>query len=120
MFRLNLYIKISTDSITVRNIDEGSVVTKCTDQPFSSKRLLVGNFTNADKLLRAAVGEAQTSSFLPRSVRAVIHPLEKIEGGLSQIEDRVLRELAAGAKVSKVFVHIGDVLSDAQVLQKLA
>ena len=120
MFRLNLYIRIATDNITVRNIDEGSGVTKRADLPFSSERLLVGNFTNADKLMRAAVSEAQTMSFLPRSIRAVVHPMDKTEGGLSQIEDRVLRELAAGAKVSKVVVQIGDLLSDAQVIQKMA
>jgi len=41
-----------------------------------------------------------------------------IEGGLSQVEERVLRELAAGAGARKVFVWVGHELSDQEVIQR--
>jgi rod shape-determining protein MreB len=49
----------------------------------------------------------------------VIHPLEKIEGGLSQVEERLFHELAVGAGASKVVVWAGAPLSDAEVAAKL-
>ena len=42
-----------------------------------------------------------------------------IEGRLSEVEERVLRELAMGAGASKVVVWVGHELSDAEVQEKL-
>jgi len=41
------------------------------------------------------------------------------EGGLSEVEERVLRELAMCAGASKVVVWVGHELSDAEVKEKL-
>ena len=38
----------------------------------------------------------------------MIHQLEKTEGGLTDIEDRVLRELALGAGAREVVIYLGD------------
>lgn len=45
--------------------------------------------------------------------------LEKVEGGLSQVEERVLMERAAGAGAQQTLIWTGEPLSDAQVLEKL-
>lgn len=45
--------------------------------------------------------------------------MERCEGGLSQVEERVLHELAAGAGARKVVVWVGAELSDGEVLAKL-
>ena len=58
--------------------------------------------------------------FMLTKPRVIIQPLELIEGGLSEIEERVLHELARGAGASKVIVWVGPELSDAEVKQKLA
>jgi hypothetical protein len=49
----------------------------------------------------------------------VIQPLEMTEGGLSEIEERVFRELAIGAGAAKVIVWLGHELSDSEVRGKL-
>jgi len=36
-----------------------------------------------------------------------MHQLEKVEGGLTSIEDRVLRELAVGAGAREVVIYLG-------------
>lgn len=36
-----------------------------------------------------------------------MHQLEKVEGGLTSIEDRVLRELAVGAGAREVVIYVG-------------
>lgn len=45
--------------------------------------------------------------------------MEKVEGGLSQIEDRIFRELAFGAGALKVVVHTGAELTDSQAIRLL-
>lgn len=37
-----------------------------------------------------------------------MHQLEKTEGGLTSIEDRILRELALGAGAREVVIYLGD------------
>ena len=80
--------------------------------------MLVGNFTAAQSCLKSLLAQARGSGFA-LSVVVLIHPLEKIEGGLSQVEERLFRELAVGAGASKVLVWIGATLSDSEVIEKL-
>lgn len=66
-------------------------------QPFSTVRLLIGDFTAAETCLRNALKEMNAfSAFGLRKPRLRIHPKERIEGGLSEIERRVLLELGKG------------------------
>jgi rod shape-determining protein MreB len=81
--------------------------------------MLVGNFTAANQLLKAALRDILKGPIIAVRPRVLIQPLEMIEGGLSEIEERVLRELAVGAGASKVVVWVGPELSDTQVKQKL-
>jgi len=49
----------------------------------------------------------------------VIQPMEITDGGLSEVEERVFRELAMGAGAAKVVVWLGHELSDLEVKGKL-
>jgi len=75
--------------------------------PFSHARLLVGNFEKAEKVLQYAVQQTMKNKWLKPSPRVVMHQLEKNEGGLTDIEQKVLRELALGAGARMVKVHLG-------------
>ena len=59
------------------------------------------------------------SKALNPSPKILIHPLEMVEGGLSQVEQRVLLELAVGAGGSKVALWVGHELSDREVLNEI-
>jgi rod shape-determining protein MreB len=80
--------------------------------------MLVGNFTAAQECLKAALSEARGTGF-SISTSVVIHPLEKTDGGLTQVEERLFHELAAGAGASRVFVWVGAPLTDAEVISKI-
>ena len=45
-------------------------------------------------------------------------PMEKTVGGLSQVEERVLHELALGAGARRAVVWVGQALSDREVSEK--
>jgi rod shape-determining protein MreB len=74
--------------------------------PFKHSRSFVGNFVAAEKILRHGV-LSMSDSKIKFSPRVVIHQLEKTEGGLTDIEEKVLRELALGAGASEVVLYIG-------------
>ena len=102
----------------VRNIDDLRSIQVSASPGFSHQRMLIGNFAEAQRCLKTAVSKARGSGFA-FSTAVVIHPLEKTDGGLTQVEERLLQELAASAGASKVIVWVGAPLSDSEVIAKI-
>lgn len=75
--------------------------------PFKHDRSMVSSFTRAEKILRFAFKSVARNAF-QAAPRVIIHQLEKNQGGLSEIEERVLRELALAAGAREVVVYQGD------------
>ena len=117
MFTTLLYVQVRVDRMSVKSVGKGTTAEREAQPLFSHKRSLVGDFTSAEKLLKTLVKEVRQGLVL--NVQMVIHPMERIEGGLSQIEERALHELAIGAGAMRVVVWIGDPLDDLQVAAKL-
>ena len=113
--RAVVYARIRSNRIELRRIDTRQEIDLHADEPFSHERTLLANFTNADRLMKQ--GLAQLKSFLPPVV--VVHPLERLEGGLTQIEERAYQELAVGAGAGKAVVWTGHELSDDEVAAKV-
>ena len=111
-----IYVKIFENKIEFKLCDSKNVViTKRAIEPFSSKRLLVGNFNVAEKLIVEGIKEISPNSIFIKSPKTLIHAIDKSEGGLSQVEERTLRELALVAGCRDVVVWCGKHLSDAEV-----
>jgi len=118
MFSKTFYIQIRENQFQVRDLTTSRTLTKRANPGFSHPRMLVGDFTSAEVCLKALLSEARGAGFV-LSTPVLIHPLEKIEGGLTQIEERMFRELAIGAGASKVKVWVGEALSDTAALAKI-
>ena len=85
-------------------------------KPFTTTRLLVGQFQEAEALFRKGIREVGNGGLFQVSPVIVIHPLDMVEGGLSEVEERALRELAMSAGARNVFVHVGALLTDSEVV----
>jgi len=109
-----IYARIRENRISLRRIDTGQEIELVAEQPFSHPRALLANFGNADGLMRR--GLKQLTSVVRPVV--VVHPLEQIEGGLTQIEERAFQELATGAGARRVVLWTGRELNDAEVREK--
>ena len=118
MFTTHLYVRIGINRVQVKNIGNGESVDLLSEASFSHPRMLIGNFTEAQVLIKKAVSSAKGSG-LKLSMRILMHPTELVTGGLSQIEERVLHELAHGAGAGKAFIWLGLDLSDEEVIAKL-
>jgi hypothetical protein len=78
---------------------------------FTTTRLLVGDFVQAEGLLTRLVKDVRSSGLFAAKPRLIMQPLEMTEGGLSMVEERIFLELGAGAGARRVKVHIGERLS---------
>ncbi|MCT7357638.1 rod shape-determining protein [Thalassolituus pacificus] len=75
--------------------------------PLDHPRLLIADFAYAERLLRYGIASAYEKSLLPRSPVLIIQPMEKTEGGITDIARRMYTELGLGAGARKVYVHDG-------------
>lgn len=79
--------------------------------PFGHPRLVLGDFTVGEKLLCHAVRSILKGKWFTPMLLGIVHPERQLEGGLTQIEYRALRELCVNAGCRKVAVHEGRVLT---------
>ena len=86
----------------IRNLATDQCTIARSLQGFSSECLLIGNFTEAEATLVKAVKELQKPGLFQTPPDFVLlHPLEIISGGINEVEDRVLRDLAASCSRSR-------------------
>jgi rod shape-determining protein MreB len=118
MFGNTLYVRVARNELRVKHLESGKSLTVSAPEPFTTPRLLVGRFGIAQQALRKAFRELIGGGLLAVAPSVVMQPLEMIEGGLSDVEERILRELAIGAGARKVAVWVGPPLSDDEVKKK--
>ena len=116
LLRNTVYVKVTKNQFWARHIENQKEAIELALEPFSTKRLLVGEFTTAEKYLKAVIKKVHDGKWFSASPVVIIHPMEMVDGGLSQIEERALIELAAGAGARKVVVWIGHELSDQEII----
>ena len=116
----NIYVKVYRNKLVIRLLDEAeSEKTFSPTKNFTTERLLVGNFIIGEDCLKQSIKEILPKKLFTQIPSVLIHPMEMIEGGLSDIESRVFRELAFGAGAVKVVLHVGEELTKPQAIDKL-
>lgn len=84
--------------------------------PFSHPRSLLGDFQLAEKLLRKLIVDLYGHRVLRPAPVVVFQPLEKLEGGLTAVEERAFKELCAGAGGREVHIWTGRRLTDQETI----
>lgn len=87
--------------------------------PFDHPRSLLDDFVPAERLLQYAFRDVLGKGMMQPAPLVVMHPLEKLDGGLTAVERRAFQELALGAGARKVVVVTGAELSDEAVRKQL-
>lgn len=142
-----LYVMVSADLLTIKNIRTGQVISDVPEvaisnepkpkilavgskarnaaalqpsqvvNPFGHPRSLVSDFTVAEQLLKHQVRQATGSAFIALAPTIIMHPLGDPAGGFTQVELRAFREMALGAGASKVYLKTGRPLTDQEIHQ---
>ena len=113
LFVADLYLKVRKNQFEVKNLTENGAWKIATpEQSFTTERLLVGQFSAAEPMLKGLVKDVMPSSFMKKSAQILIHPIDMVEGGLCEVEERIFTELGLGAGAFKVKLHVGEGLTD--------
>jgi rod shape-determining protein MreB len=106
------YVKIKKNQFIIKSIKRQETIVVDATTPFTTKRLLIGELSVAEALLKSSFTKLINGFIKPK---VVMHPLEYTEGGLSEVEEKILKGLAivAGARDPKIWV--GEELSDKDI-----
>ena len=92
--RTPIYIKLSRNRIEIVNLETLEKISREPVEPFSTERLIIADFNRADTLIRNIINDLlPKKGFFPRQTKILIQQVEATEGGLSETEKRVLRDL---------------------------
>lgn len=111
MFRKRFHILLRENTIEVRNLGNGRLGNA--RGRFSHPRLLIGDFKAASQCLREALRDAGGAGMAIRH-SALIQPLERLEGGLTELERSLLVRLAMANSMSDAVVLAGSRPLDVQ------
>jgi actin-like ATPase involved in cell morphogenesis len=113
----HVYLQIKINAMWAKQIEGQTVANLHADEPFTTDRLLIGNFNSALSLVKVAINQVNSGKRRWVTPKICVHPLAYVEGGLSPVEKRLVWELATAANAYDVRVWEGSELSDTQVLE---
>lgn len=120
LFVADLYLKIRKNRFEIKNLTENGAWQIATpEQNFTTDRLLVGQFSAAEPVLKDLVKDVMPSGFMKKSAQILIQPIDMTEGGLCEVEKRIFTELGLGAGAFKVKLHVGEGLTDEEAKKLL-
>ena len=103
-----IYIQLFSDRFIVKNVDSGESKETKRDMTHASPRMLVADFTMTQHQLKEIVKSVRRGI---RAPQILMHPMECIEGGVTQVEFRVFVELGMSCGASKTAVYSGPPLA---------
>ena len=109
-----IYARISKNRIHLRNISNQQEVSVTPESPFTTTRMLVGEFAPFSSCMKHGLSKVLNKGFLSIAPTVIVHATEMNQGGLCEIEKRVLQEGVLSAGARKSIVHEGTELSDQQ------
>jgi rod shape-determining protein MreB len=119
VFDQTIYVQITKNAFNLLHVQSDKQSHISAAQPFSTERMGVAHFQVAEATLNKGFQQIYPKSFFNISPFVVMHQLYQAEGGLCEIEVRILKELALGAGARQVYVWEGEPLSREQLLRKV-
>ncbi len=109
MFQLKsrVYIQFYENRIKVSRLDTQESVEEKSEEAFSSSRLIIGDFEIAETCLRTMIKKLWNSRWGLPQLFALVQVMEKCEGGLSNVEKRVIKEVVERCGAKKVKIYEG-------------
>jgi len=105
IFRKNrYYIKLFVNQIEIKDLINGKTIAEKSLTEFNNQRLLIADFGIAEKFVK---GTFNKFGFSTRNAIGIIQQMEMTEGGLSEVEKRVLLELFTVVGLSQVHIVEG-------------
>ena len=113
-----LYVRLRRNELTLRHIESGRESAATSGVAFSNSRLLVANATLVTGMIKRSMRTILAKFGIAPTI--IMHPLEMVEGGLSEVEEKTLTEIGFGVGAVRVVVVTGPELSDSDVMATVA
>ena len=117
LFEQTVYIQIEKDLLKLLHVQSGSTAT--VQGAFSNPRLAIAHFKVAEQALKKGIDEVYPKSFFRVSPVVIMHQTVNCDGGLCEIEDRILREAALSCGARQVYIWQGQPLTMGQLENKV-
>jgi len=119
LFDNTVYIRVFKNKFHLRHIESKNEITVYPETPFTTERLIIGQFKNAEETLIEGIKQLYKKKWFSPSPKILIQQMEMNEGGLSDVENRILKEVAFVAGARAVLVGSGKELNDNEVLDNV-
>ena len=111
-----IYIRVFVNKIELRHLDKDLTIVRSCVNHFSNERLLIANVSNAITFIKSILDEIYKKQLLKSTLVVLIQPVERIEGGVSEVEKMILNDLVEQIGGRYSFIHDSpEKLSDKQV-----
>jgi MreB/Mbl protein len=106
LFKKNyFYIKLYFNKIEITNLLNEETIAKSAVKKFSTNRIVIADFNALELLIRETINDLlKNSKVLFTQNSMLIHHLEKLDGGITEIEKRAMRDLCEQAGATNVFI----------------
>ena len=119
LFDNTVYVRVYKNKFHIRQIESKHETVAVPEHPFTTERLIIGQFKNAEKALIKGINALYKKRWISPSPKILIQQMEMNEGGLSEVEDRILIEVSMVTGARSVLVWTGNELTDDEVLAKI-
>lgn len=91
MFSRNkYYVRLFINRVDIKDLTNGKSISEKSEMEFNNQRLLLANLQIAENFVKSAF---EKNGFSSRNSIAIIQQMQMSEGGLSEVERLVLKEL---------------------------
>ena len=113
-----LYVKLWKNEIEIKDVEKEKSIREKSVVPFSNSRLLIADFEVAEDFFKKVLLKLKKNYKIKRYNTILVHPMELIEGGISETEKRIFLESFERVDGRAVIVWEGKELSNIEVLKK--
>ncbi|MBL1280957.1 MAG: rod shape-determining protein [Fluviicola sp.] len=100
-----IYIRLSKNAADVRNIKRGNSIKRVSPIKFSNDRLIIADFSNAEKFLKECIAELiPKKGILSKLLIIVIQPIDENMKKIAPVEKRTYLDSMEHLGAKKVFV----------------
>lgn len=113
-----VYIRLYENKVDLRYLEKDQSITRISFEKFSNDRLLIASVSTAAIFIRDILGEIQGKKMFKTSLVVILQPMEKIEGGISEVEKMIFNDLVLLIGGRICIIHpTQELLTDLKILQ---
>ena len=95
------YIKLYVNRIEIEDLVNKKSISENSQTDFNNQRLLVADFMKAETFIKNVF---KNNKLTTKNSVGIIQQIEMSEGGLSDIEKRILQELFTGVGIKEIYI----------------